>query len=211
MTLVSKRIISSIQFIDNNKPFSENKINEKAMKLFDKSFDMAQDNIDTSDLESCHNHTGYKAIFHIKNNNTSLIDGIIDFAEESVYYLPKPSDEDNIIYQCKKLIANVNKIYNKNELTSMIEIFDDYKINTTYDEDTMIIMSGCKIPKEPIELIKEALEEIENRVDSSYDDFDDDLFIETKKEDIESKEPVKKKKSTRMTKEELMEFLSDDL
>lgn len=54
----------------------------------------------------------------------------------------------------QKLVANINKNYNAKELTSIIEIFDDYKINTSYDKDTIIVMSGCKIPKEPIELIK---------------------------------------------------------
>lgn len=211
MGLSSKHIINSIQFIDNNKPFSEKEINKRAMKILDKSFDIVGGKIDSSDLESCHNHYGYKAILDIKNDNVSLTDGIMDFIEDSVYYLPKISEDNNSIYQCKKLIANINENYNAKELTSIIEIFDDYKINTAYDKDTIIIMSGCKIPKEPIELIKGALDEIENRSNNFDSDFDEDLFVDVKKEKSELEKPIKNKKSSRMTKEELQAFLSDDL
>ena len=208
--LYSKHIINSMQFIDNNKPFSEEEINTRAMKIFDNSFDLVNGKIDSADLESCHNNYGYKAILDIKNDSVSLLDGLMDSIEDSVYYLPKINENGSVIYQCKKLVANINKNYNVKELTSIIEIFDDYKINTSYDKDTIIVMSGCKIPKEPIELIKGALDDIKSR-NKDFDNDEDDLLVDIEKDKPKEQQPVKKKKSSRMTKEELDAFLSDDL
>lgn len=216
--LKTKKIIQSVQFIDNNKNnFSESEINKKAMETFDKSFDIAEGNIDTSDLERAHNCPGYKMILTLNNNYDNIVDAIIEAGEESVFYLPKMNSNVGSIYQCKQMLGNINEVYNQKELSKAVEIFDTSKVNIT-DEESIIMLSGCKIPKEPIELINEALKEIVER-ESEFNDCDDeDLFIhrDSKPKEIinnnsSNEENISKKKKTKskMTKAEFQKLLKN--
>lgn len=213
----TKDIIKSVQLIDNNKPFSESEINKKAMEIFDRSFDIAHGNIDTSDLERSHNCSGYKMILELNNKYNNLVDAIIDAGNESVFYLPKMSSNDSSIYQCRQMLGSINEKYNEKELNKAVETFDISKINVT-DEESIIMLSGCKIPKEPIELISEALNEIIDRENRYNNDNDEDLFvnrnlkpkkIENDKSSNEENISKKKKTSIRMTKAEFKNLLKD--
>lgn len=224
ISLKTRQIVKSLQFIDNNKEFANNivsketLINEKAMTIFDKSFDMVDGSIDNSDLEKAHNYSGYKIILPLKNKFNSISEAIIDAGNESVFYLPEINTNKNApIYQCKQMLGNINEVYNEKELNRAIETFDVSKVNAT-DDESIIMLSGCKIPKEPIELINEALKETIEREKRFDNDNDDDLFI--KRDNIEPKETInesypdneksqKKKSKSRVSKAEFKKLLKD--
>lgn len=224
ISLRTKKIIKSIQFIDNNKEFANNTtnketlINKKAMTIFDKSFDMVDGSIDNSDLEKAHNYPGYKIILPLKNIFNNISEAIIDARNESVFYLPEINTDNSTIYQCKQMLGSINEVYNEKELNKVIESFEFSKINVT-DDESILMLSGCKIPRDIIELINEALKETIER-ETRFDDNnnDDDLFI--KRDNVISKETIneissdnekskKKKSKSRVSKEEFKRLLKD--
>ena len=100
----------------------------------------------------------------------------------------------------------------------VIESFEFSKINVT-DDESILMLSGCKIPRDIIELINEALKETIER-EKRFDDNnnDDDLFI--KRDNVISKETIneissdnekskKKKSKSRVSKEEFKRLLKD--
>ena len=134
-----------------------------------------------------------------------------------------PPEDKNVVWfdseeRLLKIYQNGKwEVYNEKELNRAIETFDVSKVNAT-DDESIIMLSGCKIPKEPIELINEALKETIEREKRFDNDNDDDLFI--KRDNIEPKETIKesypdneksqkKKSKSRVSKAEFKKLLKD--
>lgn len=149
-----KGFIDNLMFIDNNKINSEREINELALESYDSIFDVVKGKIDSSDLSRVLKEKGYNVILRLDNtvrNTSSAIDKAID---DSVFFIP-----ENL--ECEVLVATVNtNLFSVEKIKEKIPAYSFSKINETTEGDTIIVLGGCEVPTEPIELAQEALNEI---------------------------------------------------
>lgn len=152
----NKKIIDSVLFIDNNKSTNEEEINIKAMKELDRSFDIISGKIDSSDSTRVHTSKGYKVILSLDERINKTEDAIDKAIAESMFYMP-----DN--FECNDIIANINgDVFDLNVIKNKFDYYDFNKFNTSGNTN-VIVLGGCDMPNEAIELVKEALKEIRNR------------------------------------------------
>lgn len=140
--------IDSFMFIDNNKPFTEEDINRRAMKDLDSTFEIVQGKLDSIDVERFHNSEGYKVILNLDNS--------IDRAKrESVYYVPEKLD-------CDVMVGSLNAISIPN-ISSKIDCYGFSKFHTKKEGNSIVALGGCEVPNECIELCQEVLRDISSR------------------------------------------------
>jgi hypothetical protein len=167
--LKNKHIIDTIQFIDNNKSFSEEEVNIRAMKELDEGFSIVGGKIDSSDSKRVHTSKGYKVILKLDRNADNTYEAIKKCVNQSVFWIPT-----NL--ECDVAIGNLNvESTPLSELRKEIEIYDFSKFNETTNGDSILALGGCQLPKEAIELIKEALREIKNKKKRRI--VDEDLIV----------------------------------
>jgi hypothetical protein len=170
--LKNKGLIDSIQFIDNDKPYSEQEINIRAMKQLDASIDMVEGKLDTTDIDRVHEAKGYKVILEL-DNDIKDIDKAIDKAiESSVYFMPSSFD-------CNCMVGNINgESFDEKGIKSKFDIYDFNKFNTNVDGKSTLVLGGCDMPTEAIDLIQEALKESKEK--KRKRDVKQDVFVEVK-------------------------------
>ena len=62
------------------------------------------------------------------------------------------------------MVANVNtNFFNTDEIKEMFPAYEFSKVNETTEGDSIIVLGGCEIPTAPIELIQEALKELQEK------------------------------------------------
>jgi hypothetical protein len=199
--LKNKGLIDSIQLIDNDKPFSEEEINIKAMSQLDQSIDLIEGKLDTSDIDRVHEAKGYKIVLSLDNNIRSLDTAIDKAIESSVFFMPTNFD-------CDCMIGNINgEVFNEKEIKSKFEIYDFNKFNVNANGKSTLVLGGCDMPSEAIGLIQEALRETKEK--KRKRDVKQDIFIEVKsstKQKISNDEKYDSKISTK----DLNDMFSDD-
>jgi hypothetical protein len=170
--LKNKGLIDSIQFIDNDKPYSEQEINIRAMKQLDASIDMVEGKLDTTDIDRVHESKGYKVILEL-DNDIKDIDKAIDKAiESSVYFMPSSFD-------CNCMVGNINgESFDEKGIKSKFDIYDFNKFNTNVNGKSTLVLGGCDMPTEAIDLIQEALKESKEK--KRKRDVKQDVFVEVK-------------------------------
>lgn len=204
--LKKHEIIDSIMFIDNNKLEDEKEINRLAMKELDLGISISENNVDTKDSFRAHTCLGYKVILNLDNNINDL-DKACDLAvNKSMFYVPES-------LECNILVGKINDTFSKKDIESKFQGYDFRKINVVNDADSkdriknMLILGGCDMPKEAIDLIKEAKKDIQKRKNSRITEDLDDLKIRTvKKEKSEKHE----QSNSKMEADELNDLFNDD-
>lgn len=198
ITLKQKGIINSIQYIDNNKG-DEEEVNLKAMKELNDSFDIMNGKLDSTDSAKVHCTTGYKVFLKLKKDET-FRESVENSVKESVFYMP-----DN--FECDKIIGDVNtNEFDINDIKKKFDFYDFNKFNFKKDGETKILISGCEMPKETIELIREAEKEIQSKKEKRV--IQDDLIIRTK--DTNKKEDPKQESKSRLSSKDLDDMFKDD-
>lgn len=149
-----KGFIDNLMFIDNNKLNSEQAINESALKDYNNMFEVVAGKVDSSDLSRVFKEKGYNVILKLDRKIRNTSDAIDKAIDDSVFYVP-----ENL--ECEVLVATVNtNDFNVSEIKNKIPSYSFSKINETTEGDTIIVLGGCDIPTEPIELVQEALDEL---------------------------------------------------
>lgn len=200
--LKNKGIIDSVQYIDNNKDTEAN-INIRAMKELDESFSVVNGKIDTTDSRKVHVTNGYKVYLKLDNSTKNVKEAIDQAIKNTVFYMP-----DN--FECDKMIGDINvDDFKINDIKEKIDCYDFSKFNENTDGETRILLSGCEMPKEAIELIKEALKEIKNKKKRRI--VEEDLIVNR---DRFSKEPNKTSEVastvSRVSSKDLNNMFADD-
>lgn len=209
---VKKRgIIDNFYLIDNNKQHMESRINQLAMSDINASFDdVIQGKIDSSDVTRFHRAKGYNVILRLDPRYRNTNDAIENAMNNSVFFMPQTNDSNKI--DCDVLIANINiNDFDERDIKAKFNSFEFSKINLTTEGETTILLGGCNIPRDAIELVQEALEEINRRKISRQKDNIDDLYI-TKREDgrrVESDNTQSKPKG-RISSQALDDLFADD-
>ncbi|WP_133014933.1 hypothetical protein [Clostridium cuniculi] len=198
-TCRKRKFIDNVRFIDNNKPYTEDEINKLAMKELDDSFNIMEGKLDSSDVTRYHVSNGYNVVLRL-DSDVSSIKRAIDMAlSKSVYYIP-----ENL--ECDVLIGNINsESHSLADIREKIECYDFSKFNTKTEGDSLLLIGGCIMPTEAIELVQESLEDLKNRRNRRQ--REEEVVITRNK-----KETVKKEKETssRVTAEDLDAMYEDD-
>ena len=124
---------------------------------------------------------------------------ILKLSSKSVYYIP-----ENL--ECDILIGNINnEAHSLGDIKEKIECYDFSKFNTKTTGDSLLLVGGCIMPTEAIELVQESLEDLKNR--RKRRQREEEIVIQRNK-----KETIKKKEETssRVTAEDLDAMYDDD-
>lgn len=201
-------IVDNFYLIDNNKQLSERQINRYAMADLNASFDdIIQGNLDSSDIVRFHKAKGYNVILRFDARSRNTTEAIEKAMNESVFFMPTPNDNNKI--ECDVFIANINiNNFDEKEIKNKFSAFEFSKVNLTTEGETTILLGGCNIPKDAIELVQEALEEINRRKTTRQKDDIDDLFIS---KDNRNKKPINNNRTTtRISSKDLDDLFADD-
>lgn len=145
-------MINSIKFIDNNSRESYAEINSEALEDFDLSYSIIgkhlDGNIDLQDSYNVNTCQGYNFTLRLPDRCVSLDEALQVAKDKSVYALPDSFDCIYAGINVKEGIYDFNKL--KGKLTTKITAY------TTYNKDkfNVIVLGGCSMPNEAIELIK---------------------------------------------------------
>lgn len=201
-------IIDNFYLVDNNKQLSIEEINQRAMSDINASFDdVIQGNLDSSDITRFHKSKGYNVILRLDREYRSATKSIENAMNESVFFMPSTNSNNKI--ECDVFIANINKNdFDEDEIRSKFSPFEFSKVNLTTEGETTILLGGCNIPKDGIELVQEALEEINRRKISRQKDNLQDLLIS--KENRTGKPAKNDKTTTRISSKDLDDLFADD-
>lgn len=155
-----KGYIDNCMFIDNNKFSSEQKVNDEAIGSYNKIFDIVEGKIDSSDLSRAFREKGYNVILRLDSNINNVSDAIDKAIDDSVFFIP-----DNL--ECEVLVGTINiNNFSVDGIKDRIPVYGFSKINEVTEGDSIIVLAGCEIPTEPIELVREALNEIRDRANT---------------------------------------------
>jgi cell division GTPase FtsZ len=200
--LKNKKIFDSIQYIDNNKSFSEEEINVRAMNELNDGFDIVGGKIDSTDSKRVHSTNGYKVVLKLDNSVQNIKDAIDKAIKTSVYFIP-----DN--FECDNMLANINTdTFKMSDVKSEIEAYDFVKFNENDDKYSTIILGGCEMPKEAIELEKEALKEIKNKKRRRV--VEEDVVIKRNREELEVSAEKETEAKSKYTSKDLNDLFADD-
>ena len=199
------KIIDSIQFIDNNKSSNLQQINVKAMKELNDSLDIVGGNLDASDSRKVHTSNGYKVILHLDPRTKDTKEAINQAMKSSMFYTPEN-------FECNVMIGNINtNIFDLQLIKSTFEAYDFTKFNHDATKSNIIVLGGCDLPTEGIELTKEALKELQRK--KKQRTIEDDLIIKRKDNDnIENDEiaAIKDSTNSRLSSKDLNNIFADD-
>lgn len=200
-TACKKRgFIDNLRFIDNNKSYTEDEINKLAMKELDDSFNIMEGKLDSSDVTRFHVCKGYNVVLKLNSNEESIKRAIDKAISKSVYYIP-----ENL--ECDVLIGNINKnSHSLNDIREKIQCFDFSKFNSKEEGDSLLLIGGCLMPTELIELVQESLDDLKNRKKRRQRDEDIVIRRKDKKEETEEKT----ESSSRVTAKDLEDMYNDD-
>lgn len=198
--LKSHGIIDSIMFIDNNKLEDEKEINVLAMKELHLGISISENNVDTKDSLRAHTCSGYKVILNLDNNISDLEKSCDLAIGKSMFYTPES-------LECNILIGRINDRFSKKEIENKFQGYDFRKINVDNKSKNMLILGGCDMPKEAIELIREAKKDLEKRKSNRVIEDLDDLKIRTQKKE---KKAQYEQTSSKIESNELNDLFNDD-
>lgn len=202
LELKAKGIVDSFQFIDNNKG-TELDVNKHAMRELMDSFgdELVGNKLDGSDIERVHTCQGYKVMLRLDENIKDVSQAIDKAIKDSYYFMPEN-------YECDIMVGNINtNSHNLNEIKGKFDAFDFVKFNEKTNGDSIVLLGGCEIPKEPIQLTKECLKEVRKRKRERV--IKEDLFVKINKDkDDEEVKPSQTK--SKLSSKDLKSMFNDD-
>ena len=200
--LKKRKIIDSIQFIDNNKGVSEEDINIKSMKELDNGFNVIGGKLDSSDSDRVHRSNGYKVILKLDKIIKNTKEAIDKAISDSMFYVP-----DN--FECDIAIGNINtNIFDMKVIKNEFEAYGFTKLIENQEGESIIVLGGCDMPKEAIELTKEALKETKNKKRRRV--IEDDEIVRRGHSEEEITEAKEKEAKSKLSSKDLNDMFADD-
>ena len=153
-------LINDIKFIDNNKRETYNEINSEAAELINRSFNIIgthkDGSIDINDSLRINSAIGSSVILKLHDGMKDAKTALDLAIENSIF-------AQNNVYECDYLAINIKEnSYTSRDLAKSIEVFNSTYV--TYNNDfNIIILSGCEMPVEQIELLRIAYDERVNK------------------------------------------------
>lgn len=152
------KMINSVMFIDNNSMEDEEEFNKKTMELYIDSLELGGGALDTNDSLAINTADGYKAILPLSSDYKTLQKAIDEAIKTSPFVLP-PN-----IYNCTHLGAIIKKDdFTKEEISDAFQAKIADKIE--YGNKNYIIVSGCKMPNDHMNMLQEAFNELQQETE----------------------------------------------
>lgn len=209
---LDKGIINNVSLIDNNSKMSQDEINRIAMDTLDLSFsDVINNSLDSSDVARYHRSRGYNVTLKLDNTYRDTNDAINDAIDNSVFFIPTSNKENGNI-ECDTLVATVNiNDFKVEEIEKRFSAYEFKKINQTTEGDTIILLGGCDMPEDAIELTQEALKEVQKRKTMRKGRQKQNLIVEIDENDVQPKTESKNTKvPSRISSKDLNDLFADD-
>lgn len=206
--LKRNKIINNFLLIDNNKRRTYEEINKDAIDCLDKAFSLntfdTTGTIDQDDSEIINMAEGYNLILPLSQKYNKLNDAIDQAIKETVFMPPS-------IYECLYVGALTQKeIYNSEKLKTMFKINKASYCGFSKSEN-IIVFSGLSSPKEGIEILEMAYNDIkkENIQFNNNDLYE--IKIDNPKED-QDKEQAKNSsiKNSTISSNDLKDLFDDN-
>lgn len=193
-----RKEVDNVMIIDNNKKEDEEEVNLLAMKELDYSFTTAEGNLDSTDADRFHSARGYSVVLKLEEGGDSLKDAIDRAIKRSMFFIPS-----NL--ECDVMVGNVNiEDYSIAQIKSDIMAYDFNKFHKKSEGDSLLLLGGCEMPTEAIELVEESLEELDRR--KSKRRRQEDVTIRRRNRSTETK----KEEIPEISDKDLDDMLSDD-
>lgn len=185
-TLYKQGVINSIMLVDNNKRNTDEEINEKLVVELDACLG-AEGLTDETDSWVVNNDIGYKIVLDLEEGYDTVEEAIDNCIKESVFVYP-----DEGFKRCNSILGVMNpEAYDLEEAKEQY-VAREFKKFGASDEFNTLILGGCRIPKEAIDVYVNLLKEANKESALDNDDLDD-LTINT--ESITPKKKVPKTKT----------------
>ncbi len=161
MKLYSRGIIKSIMLVDNNKRDTDTEINEKLIEDLDACLG-AEGLTDETDSWVVNNDRGYKIVLNLEEGYDTVEEAIDACIAESVFIYPEEAFKN-----CNSILGLLNpEAYDIESAKNQYSAKNFKKYGESEDYNTLIL-GGCRIPREAIDVYVEQLEEIRNEEKNS--------------------------------------------
>lgn len=199
-----RKLINSVQWIDNNKlSDNENEFNEMVMEQFDNSLSINNEVIDYTDSSRVNCCRGYKVALNLDNKFKDMQESVDNAIKTSPFVVPNKIDEPEIM-----MASFIEDDYNKEDAKVLFEAWDLDKYD--YNEDkNMIVLGGCPIPKDYMELVASALNDLQRK--KAKKKKEQNLDLESEVVDLKSDKTDSKPKqqSSGVSRSKLRELMKD--
>lgn len=204
--LSESNTINSVQFIDNDKMFDEDDFNTEVVQSIIDSLEFDSGVIDSTDSALINSANGYKVILPLHDYKGTLSDAIDNAIKDSPFVIPNLLD-------CTHLGGVfVKDEYDKDEVLNLFDIRDIDK--TAYGDSNIVVLGGCVMPDEHMELLQTALDDLEktfaqNRTKSKFKSHLSDTTNNTQSSRL-SRQSAPKKEVETNKRNKLRALLDDD-
>lgn len=198
---IKDECIDDIKFIDNSKGSNFAEINDKVVELLNNSYSMNgesdEGDIDDRDAKMFNTEKGFGLVLTLSDEYKDAKTAIDRAIKDSVFALPNS-------YECNYLGISVKKdSYSLKEIRSCFETVYKTTYRTNNTKHNTIVLGGCEVSSEVIEMIKVRLDELNNKAIKR--ESSDKYIVEM--ENMTHKKEETDKKAT-FTEEELDDIAS---
>ena len=170
INLNNNKIIESTVIIDNSKmDINETDFNKKCMELILDSYEVGNDNLDSTDLQKVSSAKDYKTIIYMEETLGNIGTDIRFALDNSPFVLNTALSSEIRTIQCTHM-GGVLSNYTKNDLKSEINATMFNKIEK--GNKNFIVLSGLKMPNEHFNNMQNILltkkEEINENVEAEF-------------------------------------------
>lgn len=170
--LYKQGIINSIMLVDNNKRETDLEVNEKLIEELDACLG-AEGLTDETDSWVVNNDRGYKIVLNLEEGYDDIDEAINACIHESVFVYP-----DEGFKKCNSILGVLNPDAYDIEKAKEQYSSKEFKKFGESEEYNTLILGGCKIPKEAINVYSGLLEDIKKEEESEIEDTED-LLVNT--------------------------------
>lgn len=194
--------LDDIKFIDNSKGRNYAEINKRAVEALDNAYSMNgnsdEGDIDDMDARTFNTDKGFGLVLTLSEDYRTAQKSVEEAIKNSVFAIPDS-------YDCNYLGISVRE--DSFPLQDIRDCFENV-YGTTYktcnEKHNTVVLGGCDVPSEIIELIKAGLEEIKEKVGER--ESSSKYIVE-----IEKSKPIKRSKSRRRSKVSFSEEELDNI
>ena len=159
---IKDECIDDIKFVDNSKGKSFAEINKKVVELLNNSYSMNgesdEGDIDDRDAKIFNTEKGFGLVLSLSDEYRDAKTAIDRAIKDSIFALPNS-------YECNYLGVSVKKdSYSLKEIRNCFDNVYKTTYKTNNPKHNTIVLGGCEVPSEIIEMIKVRLDDLNNKV-----------------------------------------------
>ena len=202
-----KSLINSFMFIDNDKNLSENEINKQAVKEFDDMLNISvassSNVIDSADLSTLLSAKGATHFYQLNDDYCDDIKTALNKAIKKSVFI-EPESKKRI--RCEYLgISLKSKKFDSEDIEDNFRVKEDTFYGNN-DKCNMLVMSGCSMPLDMVEMIEEELKERKSK-QKDNDEVEEDLIIKLEEKPKEIKKVDNYQDETNLN--DIMDLIKD--